>query len=128
MLRVYALYKRSKKSELAVWEDVGIYAERVAQYSPSCFFFTSVRRYALPGLDDRIFIDDACSRNHCTPTFFSFIQDEFKKGLPQANSAILGLALTKIVSVAPLRGIFPPGFPLSGCFPIFVPSYFYSYW
>jgi len=47
---------------------------------------------------------------------------------PQANSTILGLALLRLVSVAPLRGIFPPGFPLSGCFPIFVPSYFYSYW
>ncbi|KAH8114191.1 hypothetical protein DFH11DRAFT_1769465 [Phellopilus nigrolimitatus] len=45
-----------------------------------------------------------------------------------ALSVILGLALRRIVSIAPLRGIFPADFPLSGCFPEYVPSYFYSYW
>ena len=45
-----------------------------------------------------------------------------------ANSVILGLSLRRIVSVAPLRGLFPPSTPLTGCFPTFVPRYFFSYW
>ncbi|KAI5117404.1 hypothetical protein M0805_004626 [Coniferiporia weirii] len=45
-----------------------------------------------------------------------------------AISVILGLALNEIISVAPLRGIFPPDFPLSGCFPVYVPGFFSFYW
>jgi len=45
-----------------------------------------------------------------------------------SNSLILGLGLKKIVSIAPLKGLLPPDFPLSGCFPIAVPGFFFSYW
>ncbi|THG93229.1 hypothetical protein EW145_g8429, partial [Phellinidium pouzarii] len=43
-------------------------------------------------------------------------------------TVILGLALSKIVSVAPLHSLFPADFPLSGCFPTVVPRFFDSYW
>ncbi|KLO19620.1 hypothetical protein SCHPADRAFT_935121 [Schizopora paradoxa] len=45
-----------------------------------------------------------------------------------SSSLILGLGLKKIVSIAPLRGLLPPDFPLSGCFPLNVPGFFFSYW
>ncbi|TDL18504.1 hypothetical protein BD410DRAFT_793209 [Rickenella mellea] len=45
-----------------------------------------------------------------------------------ANTVILGMSLPGIKSVPPLRGLFPPDFPLSGCFPIKVPKFFFSYW
>jgi len=45
-----------------------------------------------------------------------------------SNSLILGLSLKKIISIAPLHGLLPPDFPLSGCFPIVIPGFFFSYW
>ncbi|TDL18500.1 hypothetical protein BD410DRAFT_900816 [Rickenella mellea] len=45
-----------------------------------------------------------------------------------ANTVILGMALPGLTSVAPLRTLFPPGFPLSGCLPTSVPKFFFSYW
>ncbi|TDL18499.1 hypothetical protein BD410DRAFT_793204 [Rickenella mellea] len=45
-----------------------------------------------------------------------------------ANTVILGMSLPSLTTVAPLHGLFPPGFPLSGCFPTKVPGFFFSYW
>ncbi|TDL22911.1 hypothetical protein BD410DRAFT_839241 [Rickenella mellea] len=45
-----------------------------------------------------------------------------------ANTVILGVALPRFTPIAPLHSIFPPGFPLSGCLPIQVPRFFFSYW
>ncbi|KAI5117405.1 hypothetical protein M0805_004627 [Coniferiporia weirii] len=44
------------------------------------------------------------------------------------HCVMLGLELNKIVSIAPLRDIFPSDFPLSGCFPTNIPAFFTYYW